>query len=144
MAIVDLGEQLRSSGAFANTGFNRFAAVSHVMESIRDPNRWVGVAEHDGKIVGFLMLVAQPYWWNPSAWQVLDDVIYCARAGMGRALIRAGLKWAWSMPQVVDVIISLNNGNAEQFVPALRRAGLERRGIAMGASKTRRTQRWVA
>jgi hypothetical protein len=144
MAIVELGERLRSRGLFANTGMDPLASLNHVLASIAARDRWVGVAEHRGQVVGVLMLVAQPYWWNPRARQVLDDLLCCERAGMGRALVRAGLKWALAQRDVVDVILSLNNGDWWKAETVLSRIGLERRGIALGLSRARIEHRRAA
>lgn len=145
-AIIECGDRLMRAGEFHFTGINFQAAVDRLVHAIRSPVEWMGVAEHKGKIVGFLILVAQPMWWQPKLWQVVDDIIYCERPGMGRALLHAGLKWAWSVSGVAEVILSLNSGlSTDRAASALCKHGLRTRGITLSIARpTTEAKRWAA
>jgi hypothetical protein len=147
-AIIELGRELTMSGAWGRTSIDFKAATSRLLDAIRRPTEWLGVAEYNDRIVGFLILVAQPMWWNPGQWIVMDDIIYCSKPGYGGRLVKAGLRWIESLPvNVVDVIFSLNSGvDSERSAAALKCHGMERRGITMSfiPNMKQRTPRWAA
>ena len=87
-AIIQLGSRLVNSGAFAHTNVSYRACVDRLVTAIRSPNQWLGVALHEGKVVGFLLLQVVSYWWSTNDRYVLDDGIYCERPLLGRALVR--------------------------------------------------------
>jgi GNAT superfamily N-acetyltransferase len=93
-AIVTLGARLIRSGAYSHTTISFKACVDRLTRAIRSKDEWIGVAVHDGKIVGFLIVVLAPYWWSSSGKFALDDGIYCTRPGLGRMLVQAAAEWA--------------------------------------------------
>lgn len=146
-AIIHLGQELTRSGEWSYTTIDFTAAVGRLRQAVTSIHEWVGIAEHRGRVVGFMILVSQPMWWNPKQRQVVDDILYCARPGMGRALVKAGLKWAWSDSRVAEVILSLNSGLAtERATRALCKYGLRPRGVTLsvGRPEIEEAKKWAA
>lgn len=145
-AIITLGTELTKRGAWSFTEIEFKPAMDRLLHALRSPREAIFVATHGGKLVGFMILVAQPMWWNPMRWQVIDDIIFCARAGLGNALLRAGIEWAHSLPtNVCEIIISLNaNIDTERAAKALEAHGMTRRGVTLSYSVTQRKQKWAA
>jgi hypothetical protein len=92
-AIITLGARLIRSGAYSHTTISFKACVDRLTRAIRSKDEWIGVAEHDGKVVGFLIVVLVPYWWSGGEKYALDDGIYCTRPGLGRQLVQAAAEW---------------------------------------------------
>lgn len=129
--ITDLGIRLVSRSDFAHTTPNRCAMTDRFLHAIRSKSEWLGVAEHDGKIVGSLLLVVVKYWWTRDEHYVLDDGLYCERPGAGAALIRAGLRWA-SRLNVKEVLLAVNSGfDIDRTARVMNRCGLQNRGITV-------------
>lgn len=146
--IIELGGALTREGHWSFTSINFKAAMDRLTRAVRSRTEYIAVAEHNARIVGFIILIAQPLWWNPSQWQVIDDIIWCERAGMGRQLMKAGIAWAASLPvDVREIIVSLNSGiNTEGASKVLRSVGLAERGVTLSVPimKRRGHVRWVA
>lgn len=144
-AIIDLGSALNKRGSWRYAKIEFKPAMDRLLRGLRDPHEWIGVAEHKGQIVGFLILVAQPMWWCPSMLQVLDDIIYCERPGLGRKLLKAGVEWAESLDGVAEIIISLNAGiETERSARAIEAQGFMPRGVTLSKLLSKRKHQWVA
>lgn len=144
--IIECGDRLMKSGRFSYAGHIDFkSAVDRLTAALRSRTEFVGVAIHKGQIVGFLILVAQPCWWQPRVWQVIDDIIYCERPGLGRRLLRLGIEWAATIPRAHEIIISLNSGLAtDRSARALCKHGFEERGVTLSIQLRKGEQRWAA
>lgn len=142
-AVIECGARLMQRGAFAHAGSIDFkSAVDRLTQAIRSRTECLFVAIHREQLVGFLILVAQPCWWQPKVWQVVDDIIYCERPGLGRALVKAGLDWANSIPRAHEVIVSLNSGlETDRAARALCKYGLTARGVTLSATLSPKKER---
>lgn len=145
--IVECGDRLMKSGRFAYAGSIDFkSAVDRLTAAMMSRTQFVAVAIHREQIVGFLIFVAQPCWWQPKVWQVFDDIFYCERPGMGRRLLKLGLDWAQTIPRAHEVILSLNSGLAtDRAVRALCKHGMSERGITLSIELPKGEQKsWAA
>ncbi len=145
-AIAELGKRLIASSDFAHTTPSTRAMMQRFMLAIHNVREWLGVAEHEGKIVGALLLTAQRYYWTEGEYCIMDDGIYAERAGAGAALVRSGLKWAATVPGVRDVLIAINSGmDVERTVRLLEHCGLRRRGVCVSLRVDgAEAKRWAA
>jgi hypothetical protein len=144
-AIIDVGHRLMQRGAFAYSGIDFRAAVDRLTRAVQSRTEFIAVAIHKEQVVGFLILVAQPMWWQPSKWQVVDDLIYCERPGLGRHLLKLGIAWAHTIPRVCEIIISLNsNIDTERATKALVAHGMTKRGVTLSIPVSKEVQSWAA
>jgi GNAT superfamily N-acetyltransferase len=144
--IIALGERLVRQGAYAQTQVNFLSCANRLTRALRDPDEWLGVAEHRGRVVGFLILQVVRHWWSGTDCVVLDDGIYCTRPGLGRALVRAGEQWAWSRIGVREVLIALtSNVGTARSARVLARLGYTDRGVVVSKAKPiAEARRWAA
>ncbi len=144
--IIALGEKLVQLGSFAHTSVNFRRCVDHLVRAIQSPSQWVGVAVSGRRIVGFLILQEVHYWWSSSDGYILDDGIFCTKPGFGRALVRAGERWAWSRPGVREILIAFtSNVGTDRSARVLARLGYAERGVVMSKTKPiAEARRWAA
>lgn len=82
------------------------------------------VAEHDDKVTGFLLGVAQEYWWaEPGKGpRVASDLLfYSKRHGDGPQLVDAFLEWAAGVPRVRRVECGVSSGIRPERVARMYR-----------------------
>lgn len=83
------------------------------------------VAQHKGEITGMMLGCALPLFYS-KARMATDLVLYSERAGDGMAMVRRFIKWAWSIPNVVEVTLSQSSGvDVERTGKLYGRMGLE-------------------
>lgn len=143
--IFDIALEMQRRGAFQYTKMNFSAITNRCLDAIHNPNMWLGVAEHEGKIVGALMLIYQRYWWTKDEYFVIDDGIFSSRAGAGVWLVRAGVKWAMSKsPKEITICIN-SDIDLDKTVQTLDRLGLRARGINVSMRlDTAEARQWAA
>jgi hypothetical protein len=136
-AIIQLGVTLIASGAYSHTAISYRDCINRLIKAIRSPNEWCGVAEHNGKIVGFLIMVLVPYWWSAREIYALDDGIFCVRPGLGRKLAAAGAQWAF-YHGAKEVMISLTSSTntARSALALLKRSDFSERGVVISMGLT--------
>jgi hypothetical protein len=90
------------------------------------------VAEHDGKITGVLIAIAQTLWWQEdrTGARIASDLIfYSKRLGDGRRMLRQMIDWAFTVPRVVRVECGISSGqNPERMEALYLSAGFVREG----------------
>lgn len=130
-AVSDLAARLVKRGSFAHTTIDYRVGINRMIKAVMHSQEWLGVAEHNGKFVGFLLLVLTKYWWSMNEVYALDDGIYSERAGAGAALIRAGVKWAREQG-AKEVILAINGLiDTEKAAHVIASCGFELRGVCM-------------
>jgi len=86
------------------------------------------VAEHKGELTGFMFGCATPLWFA-RARAATDIVTYAETPGDGYRMIRRFMKWAWSIPNVVEVTLAQSSGlDVERSGKIYERCGLARVG----------------
>ncbi len=92
------------------------------------------VAEHDGKITGVLIAVAQTLWWQNAgtgARVVSDLIFFSQRVGDGRRMLKQMIAWAFTVPRVVRVECGISSGQDVQRLEQLYvDCGLVREGTS--------------
>lgn len=145
ISIVRLGGMLIKSSAFKDTKISLNACINRIRQAIIDPYSWIGVAEHRGEIVGFLILQRVRYWWTRDEFYVLDDALFCERAGLGAQLVRAGVRWAFAQPNVREIILSFNSKRAiDRSIRTLARQGFREHGVNISIQFDREAKQWAA
>jgi hypothetical protein len=131
-AIITLGVELIAKGAYSRTTISYRECVNRIAKAIRSPQEWVGVAEHNGHVVGFLIMVIVPYWWSQNEFYALDDGLYCKRPGLGRKLVAAGTEWAFRKG-AQEVMISLTSriNTADSALALMQRSYFSERGVVI-------------
>lgn len=130
-AIIEIGMRLVKRSSYAHTNISYSAMVERMIRAVQSPSEWLGVVEHDGVIVGALILVMVKYWWTANEYYVLDDGFYVERAGVGRKLVAAGLKWAASRGAKESMIALTSNIGDDRTARVLTRCGLHDRGMVL-------------
>jgi hypothetical protein len=86
------------------------------------------VAEHKGKITGFMFAAAVPLWFSKKR-SATDIVTYAETPGDGYKLIKWFVDWAWSLPNVTEVTMAQSSGiDTRRAGKLYERAGLVRVG----------------
>ena len=83
------------------------------------------VADHDGRITGLLIAVAQVLWWQnerAGARIASDLIFYSQRPGDGAKMLKGMIEWAFSVPRVVRIECGISSG---EDVEALQKLYLD-------------------
>jgi hypothetical protein len=136
-AIIQLGVALIKDGAYSHTTISYRECVNRIGKAIRSPNEWCGVAIHNDKVVGFLIMVIVPYWWSQNEFYALDDGVFCTRPGLGRKLVAAGAQWAFHRG-AKEVMIALTSrvSTVSSALALLSRSDFSERGVVISMGLT--------
>jgi len=144
-AIIKLGVGLISSGAYAYTAISYRACIDRLTKAMRSPDEWIGVALHEGHVVGFLIMVIVSHWWSSQDKYALDDGVFCTRPGLGRKLITAGTDWAFQHGATEVMIAFTSNFKTLRSATALKRIGFTDRGVVVSMHRgDKRASKWAA
>lgn len=90
------------------------------------------VAEHNGEITGVLLAVAQTLWWQDekSGARIASDLIFYSESpGDGLRMLKAMVKWAFSVPRVFRIECGVSSGQViHRQASIYHRAGFVREG----------------
>lgn len=127
-ALMELGRRLHEISPYKKVPIDLQTCAGTLGHCISSAFGFAMVAEKDGKITGLLMGAAVPLWFSRRR-SASDIVTYAESAGDGYRLIKAFLKWAWSVPLVVEVTMAQGSGiDTERTAVLYERAGLTRLG----------------
>ncbi len=113
-----------------------YATITHDLDRARatmrrcisSPGGYLALAMPEGKIVAALMGETFEHWWS-SRHYATDHILVSYQSGAGEALVRDFCRWAWSRPNVVEVLLGQSSGRhvdgAQMFYEGL---GFERCG----------------
>ena len=82
-----------------------------MLRCINDANMSMWVAEHKGKLVGFLMVIREQHWFSKSRYAA--DICFCVHPQHGNyapSMIRKYIKWAKEDERVVDINLAISSG----------------------------------
>ncbi len=127
-ALMELGERLHEKSPYADVPTDLQTCANTLGHCISNAFGFAMVAEKDGKITGLLLGAAVPLWFSRRR-SASDIVTYAESPGDGYRLIKAFLKWAWSVPLVVEVTMAQSSGiDTDRMSVLYEHAGLERVG----------------
>jgi len=134
--ILALGKRLQDRTLYAGVPVDTMVFGQTLGQCINSALGMAIVAEHDGKIDGLLLGVAQPLWFSRKR-SASDFITYAETAGDGYRMIRHFVNWAWSIPGVIEVTLSQSSGiEIERTGKLYQRLGLEKVGELYTAVRT--------
>jgi len=132
-ALLALGKRLIKQTPYADVKVDTAISGQTLGQCINSAFGIALVAEHDGEITGLLLGAAVPLWFSKSR-SATDIITYAETAGDGYRMIRRFVKWAWSLPNVIEITMAQSSGVAVERTGQLyERAGLARVGAIFTA-----------
>lgn len=99
------------------------------------------VAEHDSKLTGVLVAIAETYWWQnaQTGARVASDLIFFSLYPRdGLKMLKRMVQWAFSVPRVIRVECGISSGESIEKVRGLyEAAGLHLEGTLFVANHPR-------
>ena len=142
--ILEIGRKLLERSNNRDVPICRHSVFQVVREFVRAPDKAILLAEHDGVLTGFIMVAAEPYWWDDPVRgrrSVTDWAFFSQRHGDGLKMLEIVTEWAWKLPRVIEVNIARNFTNAEgQATKVFRAAGFKRAGAMYTCKKPEELQ----
>lgn len=131
--IIRIGKILRRKTLSYHVPVDRQSVYRCLQVFISNPDRLLLVAEHDGKLTGFLMMGCESFWWDcpvRGRRYATDWAFYSQRQGDGKDMLERGIAWAWTRPRVVDVTLGTQIPNhMEETKELYEAAGLKQIGM---------------
>lgn len=127
-AVFELGVKLKKRTPYALLAVDHEMALKTLRGCLSSANGCVYVAEHDGKITGTIVGVAEPLWYSNKR-VATDLLLYSGRRGDGKKLMQMFLYWATHHPNIVDITLGQTSGlHLELSDEWYRKQGFERVG----------------
>lgn len=125
-SLLELGQKALDV-SFAAPAVDLIQARRYLAQAINDKTHLVLVAEHERKIVGFIIGVIVPYWFSKDRFAT-DLAFYCLPQNGNYApyLARRFIKWAKKQPNVLDVTMGITTGvsQAERIGKMYKKLGM--------------------
>ena len=119
-----LGKRLIVRTPYADVKIDTLIAAQTLGQCISSAFGIALVAERDGEITGLLLGAAVPLWFSKSR-SATDIITYAETPGDGYRMIRRFVKWAWSLPNVIEVTMAQSSGiDVERTRQLYERVGL--------------------
>ena len=126
--LLALGKRLLKQTPYADVKIDTLIAGQTLGQCINSAFGLALVAEHRGKITGLLLGAAVPLWFSKSR-SATDIVTYAETPGDGYRMIRRFVKWAWNLPNVIEVTMAQSSGiDVDRTAQLYERVGLARVG----------------
>ncbi len=108
--IIELGRRA-AAFSFAKAKVDDLTARRHLAQAINDKTQIILVAEHKGKLVGFLVGAVIPYWFSKDKFAT-DLAFYCHENHGNYApfMAKKFIRWAKKQPKVIDVSMAVSTG----------------------------------
>jgi hypothetical protein len=107
---MEVGKRLLSRSVI-KASVDDMHARKVMLRAINDANLSLWVAEHNGKIVGFLMALKEQQWFSKD--KVASDICFVLDDNHGnyaRPMVSRFIKWAKSDPKVTDISLGISSG----------------------------------
>jgi hypothetical protein len=126
--LIALGKRLLELTPYADVKIDTLIAGQTLGQCINSAFGIALVAVHEGKITGLLLGAAVPLWFSKSR-SATDIVTYAETPGDGYRMIRRFIRWAWAVPNVIEVTMAQSSGvDVERTGKLYERVGLARVG----------------
>lgn len=143
-ALIEHFLRLKRVSPYVTTPHNLDCARATMRRCISSPSGRLALAEHRGKIVGALMGETVQFWWGGRHYAT-DHAMFSTVPGVGAALIADFCQWAWSRPNVVEVLLGQSSGDEPERTRAMFEGlGFERAGGIYRLSRYDATMRGAA
>lgn len=127
-AIIEMGYRLCDRTPQAHAKRDRPTIAKQITACMSSAFGCCFVAEHDGKLSGVILGIAQQYWFSTQR-QAVDLMFVAERVGDGPRLLRAFVDWAWKVPGVIEVGAAQTSGiEIERTAEMYERLGFQRVG----------------
>lgn len=126
--LLSLGKRLQKKSPYADVPMDVATVGSTLGQCISSAFGFAMVAVHDGKITGVMLGAAMPLFFSKKR-AATDFVTYAESPGDGFRMIRQFVKWAWSIPNVIEITLAQSSGvDVERTGKLYARVGLQRVG----------------
>lgn len=82
-----------------------------MLRACNDMSMALWVAEHNNKIVGFMLVIKEQHWFSRSKYA--SDICFCVNPQYGNyapLMIKRFIKWAKSDPKITDITLGISSG----------------------------------
>lgn len=108
--IIELGKKLITRSSIKASVFDA-QAKQVIRRAINDANMNVWVADHQGAIVGFLLVVKEQHWFSRDKCAAdLCFIVDDKHGNYAASMIRRYVKWAKSDARVTDICLGITSG----------------------------------
>jgi len=126
--LLALGKKLQVLSPYAAVPLDILTCGQTLGQCISNAFGFAVVAVHEGKITGFMMGAAVPLWFSKKR-SASDIVTYAETPGDGYRMISRFVKWAWSVPNVIEITLAQSSGiDVERTGALYERVGMKRVG----------------
>ena len=107
---MDVGKRILARSVYGADVFD-LQARKFMLRGINDKTMNLWVAEHKGKIVGFMLAAIEQHWFSKKKFAcdmcfVMDD----QHGNYAPPMIKRYLRWAKQMPNVTDIYLGITSG----------------------------------
>jgi hypothetical protein len=139
-AIIEVGYRLCDRTSLADIPRDRPSIVHTITDCIASQFGCCFVAEHDKKITGVLLGIAQQFWFSRKR-QATDLMFTAETPRDGWRLARAFIDWAWRVPGVIRVDFAQSSGiDVARTDKFFKRLGCEHTGGVYSMNWEQRAQ----
>ena len=126
--LLALGKRLLAKSPYSDVPVDTLTFGSTLGQCIQSAFGFAMVAVHDGKITGMLLGAAMPLWFSKKR-SATDFITYAETPGDGYRMLRRFVRWAWSMPNVIEITLAQSSGiDIERTARLYEIVGLQRVG----------------
>jgi len=126
--ILALARRLQPKTPYADVPIDAPTLISTAGNCINNAFGFAMVSVHEDRLKGVLLGAATPLWFSRKR-MATDFITHSEHAGDGYKMIGAFIRWAWSMPNVVEITMGQSSGiDIERTGKLYERAGLVRVG----------------
>lgn len=126
--VIALGERLLEKTPYSDLILDRPQCLRTYSQCMNSAMGFAKVSVKDEKITGILLGIADRLWWSKSRY-ASDLVFYCEDGRSGVLLLRAFVKWAWSVSGVVEVTCAQSSSIRQESTAKLyQREGFQQMG----------------
>lgn len=130
--LVELFKELHAKSAYKRFKPSFATALQKTAYLQASPNGFVRVAEHDGKLTGFIICLCEEFWWcedKTGAKYATDLAFYSQHPFDGTKMLKEAQDWAWTRPRVVRFETANSSGIEHRLAARMYgRAGLQLQG----------------
>ena len=123
-----LGKRLHVKSPYPDVPIDLQACGGTLGQCINSAFGYGVVAVHGGEITVFMLGAAMPLWFSKKRCAT-DFITYAESPGDGYRMIRRFVRWAWSLPNVVEITLAQSSGiDVERTGRLYEYVGLKRVG----------------
>lgn len=107
---MEVGKRILARSVYGADVFE-LQARKFMLRAINDKTMQLWVAEHKGKVVGFLMAAVEQHWFSKKKFTCdMGFLVEDHHGNYAPTMVRRYKKWAKLQPNVVDIFIGITSG----------------------------------